>query len=72
MLERLADGAELTAKQLREEVAELAGRVSRYEHKSYAQVLHVAPRVVTWLGAVGDLVRGHNGGHWRSIGTCGR
>lgn len=65
VLERLVDGAELSATQLREEVTELAGRVSRYEHKPYGQVLHVAPRVVTWLGAAGDLVRGHNGSHWR-------
>jgi hypothetical protein len=65
VLERLAGGAELSATQLREEVAELAGRVSWYEHKPYGQVRHVAPRVVTWLGAAGDLVRGHNGSHWR-------
>jgi hypothetical protein len=65
VLERLSDGSELTATQLREEMAELAGRVSRYEHKPYGQVVHVAPRVVTWLGAAGDLVRGRNGSHWR-------
>jgi winged helix DNA-binding protein len=65
VLERLVDGAELSATQLREEVAELAGRVSRYENKPYGQVLHVAPGVITWLGAAGDLVRGHNGSHWR-------
>ncbi|TMF63378.1 MAG: winged helix DNA-binding domain-containing protein [Chloroflexi bacterium] len=65
VLDRLVDGAELSAAQLREEVAELAGRVSMYEHKPYGQVLHVAPRVVTWLGALGDVVRGHNGSHWR-------
>jgi Winged helix DNA-binding domain len=65
VLDRLAGGAELSATQLREEVAELAGRVSWHEHKPYGQVRHVAPRVVTWLGAAGDLVRGHNGSHWR-------
>jgi hypothetical protein len=65
VLERLAGGAELSATQLRVEVAELAGRVSKYEHKPYGQVLHVAPGVVTWLGAAGELVRGHNGSHWR-------
>ena len=65
VLDRLVDGAELSAAQLREEVAELAGRVSMYEHKPYGQVLHVAPRVVTWLGALSDVVRGHNGSHWR-------
>ena len=25
----------------------------------------VAPRVLTWLGARGEIVRGRNGGHWR-------
>jgi hypothetical protein len=65
VLERLSDGSELSATRLREEMAELAGRVSRYEHKPYGQVVHVAPRVVTWLGAAGDVVRGHNGSHWR-------
>jgi Winged helix DNA-binding domain len=40
-------------------------RVSWYEHKPYGQVRHVAPRVLTWLGAAGDLVRGHDGSHRR-------
>jgi hypothetical protein len=65
VLARLADGAELSARQLREDLAELAGQVSWYEHKPYGQVLHVAPRVLTWLSATGDLVRGRNAGHWR-------
>jgi hypothetical protein len=33
MHERLVDGVELSARQLREDVDELAGRVSRYEHE---------------------------------------
>jgi hypothetical protein len=65
ILGRLAGGAELSAKQLREELAELAGRLSMYEHKSYGGLTHVAPRVITWMGAAGDLVRGRNGSHWR-------
>jgi hypothetical protein len=65
VLARLAGGAELSAKELREDLAELAGQVSMYEHKPYGQVLHVAPRVLSWLSATGDLVRGHNAGHWR-------
>jgi Winged helix DNA-binding domain len=65
VLARLAGGADLTAKELREDLAELAGRVSLYEHKPYGQILHVAPRVLTWLSATGDLVRGCNAGHWR-------
>jgi hypothetical protein len=65
VLRRLAGGAELSATELREGLAELAGQVSWYEHKSYGAVLHVAPRVLTWLSATGELVRGRNAGHWR-------
>jgi hypothetical protein len=65
VLRRLAGGAELSAKQLREDLAELAGQVSWYEHKPYGAVLHVAPRVLAWLSAAGDVVRGRNAGHWR-------
>ena len=65
VLRRLAGGAELSARELREDLAELAGQVSWYEHKPYGQVLHIAPRVLAWMGAAGDLVRGHNDSHWR-------
>jgi len=65
VLARLAGGAELGAKQLREGLAELAGQVSWYEHKPYGAVLHVAPRVLAWLSAAGDVVRGRNAGDWR-------
>lgn len=65
VLQRLAGGAELGAKELREGLVELAGQVSLYEHKPYGVVLHVAPRVLTWLSASGDVVRGRNAGHWR-------
>jgi hypothetical protein len=65
VLRRLAGGAELSATELREDLAELAGQVSWYEHKPYGAVLHVAPRVLSWLSATGELVRGRNAGHWR-------
>lgn len=65
VLAKLAGGNESSAADLREGMAELAGKVSAYEHKPYGQVQHVAPRVLTWLGATGDLVRGHNTNHWR-------
>jgi Winged helix DNA-binding domain len=65
VLGRLAGGTELSAVELREDLAELAGQVSWYEHKPYGNVQHIAPRVLAWMGATGDLVRGHNGGHWR-------
>jgi hypothetical protein len=65
VLRRLAGGAELGVRELRESLVELAGQVSRYVHKPYGAVLHVAPRVLNWLSATGDVVRGHNAGHWR-------
>lgn len=65
VLARLAGGAELSAKELREDLAELTGQVTMFEHKPYGAVLHVAPRVLTWLSASGDVVRGRNAGHWR-------
>jgi hypothetical protein len=65
VLRRLAGGAELSATQLREDLAELAGQLSLYEDKPYGTVLHVAPRVLAWLSASGELVRGRNAGHWR-------
>ena len=65
VLRRMAGGAELGARELRESVAELAGQVSMYEDKPYGAVLHMAPRVLTWLSASGDVVRGRNAGHWR-------
>src|SRR5262249_13561263 len=66
VLRRLAGGAELSATELREGLAELAGQVSWYEHKPYGAVLHVAPRVLTWLSATGDVGRGCNAGDWRN------
>ena len=65
VLARLAGGAELGARELREGLVELAGQVSWYEHKPYGAVLHVAPRVLAWLSAAGEVVRGRNAGHWR-------
>ena len=65
VLRRLAGGAEVGARELREGLVELAGQVSMYENKPYGAVLHVAPRVLTWLSATGEVVRGRNAGHWR-------
>ncbi|MEV4561764.1 winged helix DNA-binding domain-containing protein [Kitasatospora sp. NPDC049285] len=65
ILRRLAGGVELSAKQLREELDELTGQLTWYEGKPYGGVLHVAPQVLAWLSANGDVVRGRNAGHWR-------
>lgn len=58
-------GRELSAQELRETVPELVGQVTRFEGKKYGGDQHLAPRVLTWLGAEGDIVRAHNASHWR-------
>ncbi|GAA4374919.1 winged helix DNA-binding domain-containing protein [Nocardioides caricicola] len=64
-LARLADGAELSAQQLREEIPELAGRLDVGKGK-YATTVSLAPRVLTQLGVEGQIVRARNAGHWRT------
>ncbi|GAB6983729.1 winged helix DNA-binding domain-containing protein [Nocardioides pyridinolyticus] len=64
-LARLADGSELSAAELREEVLELGGRLD-VGRGAYAANVSVAPRVLTQLGVEGRLVRGRNAGHWRT------
>jgi hypothetical protein len=65
-LDRLADGSELSARQLREEVPELAGRIDPAPGKRWGGEIPIAPRVLTLLGVEGRIVRGHNAGHWRT------
>jgi len=62
VLARLADGGELDAQTLREQVPELAGRMGTVNGATAS----VAPRVLTQLAAETLLVRGRNGGHWRT------
>lgn len=62
---RLADGSELSAQQLREEVPELAGRLDLGKG-NYAANVSVSPRVLTQLGVEGRIVRARNAGHWRT------
>ncbi|GAB2460783.1 winged helix DNA-binding domain-containing protein [Nocardioides hungaricus] len=64
-LARLADGSELSAAQLRELVPELDGRLD-VGKGAYAANVSVAPRVLTQLGVDARIVRGRNGGHWRT------
>ena len=64
VLAHLADGSELSAQQLREQVAELDGRLD-IGKGAYAANVSVAPRVLTQLGVEAKIVRGRNGGHWR-------
>ena len=65
VVQRLATGEALTARQLREELPELSGSVGYALHKDYGGQVNIAPRVLTMLGAQGVLVRGTNAGHWR-------
>lgn len=65
VLERLAEGPGASAKQLREELPELDGRTVADPDRKWAVATPFAPRVLTLLGARGELVRGHNQGHWR-------
>ncbi|WP_243056994.1 winged helix DNA-binding domain-containing protein [Nocardioides sp. SR21] len=64
-LARLADGSELSAQRLREEVPELGGRLDVGKGK-YATTVSVAPRVLTQLGVEARIVRASNAGHWRT------
>jgi len=65
-LTHLAGGAELSAQQLREQVPELTGRMDLAVGKSYGGNVPIAPRVLTQLGVEARIVRGRNGGHWRT------
>ncbi|MEV8146998.1 winged helix DNA-binding domain-containing protein [Arthrobacter sp. NPDC080073] len=66
VLNALKDHREASAQELREQLPELSGQVSWFAHKPYGNVQHIAPRVLSWMGAAGDLVRGGNDGTWRT------
>jgi hypothetical protein len=65
VLERLSDGSELGAQELREQVPALHGRIDMSPGKSYGGNFPIAPRVLTQLGVEAATVRGRNAGHWR-------
>ncbi|MBN9105227.1 MAG: AlkZ family DNA glycosylase [Propionibacteriaceae bacterium] len=58
-----ADGA-LDVPTLRQQVPALAARIT-YGSGKWSQEAPVAPRVLTLLGARGQVFRGRNAGHWR-------
>jgi hypothetical protein len=64
VLARLADGAATTL-ELRQDVPELAGTVTIGAGTKWGGEVSLGPRVLTVLGARGDIVRGRNTGHWR-------
>ncbi|AXH98082.1 winged helix DNA-binding domain-containing protein [Ornithinimicrobium avium] len=65
VLGRLAGSAPMSARALREELPELTGTVTAHLDKKYGGTSHLAPRVLTMLGAEGRTTRGPNAGHWR-------
>lgn len=66
VLRRLAGAPPMSARELREGLPELAGTVTANLDKKYGGTTHLAPRVLTTLGAEGRIVRGPNAGHWRT------
>ena len=65
VLARLADGSQLNATQLREQVPELDGQIDYKPEKKYGGKQHLAPRILTLLGARGLITRGANAAHWK-------
>jgi hypothetical protein len=65
-LDRLADGSELSAQELRHQVPALAGTIDLAPGRRWGGAVPIAPRVLTQLGVEGQIVRGRNAGHWRT------
>ncbi|MBB6626702.1 AlkZ family DNA glycosylase [Nocardioides sp. KIGAM211] len=63
---RLDGGVELGAQAIRESVPEVDARMDLAAGTAYGANVAIAPRVLTQLGVEGDIVRGRNGGHWRT------
>ena len=64
MLDHLGDGAALDTATLRKQVPPLNERII-FGTGKWSQESPVAPRILTLLGARGQLVRGENVHHWR-------
>jgi len=69
VLARLAaepSDAGLPAQRLREEVPEIAGKVSISPGTKWGGDVPIGPRVLTQLGCRAEIVRGRNASHWRT------
>lgn len=64
VLQHLTEHGPLNARQLREELTELAGSHDAAPGRRWGGPTPLAPRVLTVLGARGDIVRGPNDGRW--------
>ncbi len=61
----LSDGIERSARQLRQQVPQLAGSFEQGAGTSWAGRVQLAPRVLTQLSLEARVARGHNAGPWR-------
>lgn len=66
LLDLLAARGELGAQEIREQYPPVDEKVSTSTSQKWGGPIPVAPRVLTWLGARAEIVRGTNGGHWRT------
>ncbi len=66
ILDLLATHGELGAREIREQYPPVDEKVSTSASAKWGGPVPVAPRVLTWLGARAEIVRGTNGGHWRT------
>ena len=66
VLERLSDGSARSAGELRADLPQLTGRLSYGAGTASEGSTHIAPRVLTLLGAEGRIMRAGNAGHWRT------
>lgn len=66
VVERLASGDELSAQALREELPELAGRVTMSPDKKWGGEFPIGSRLITIFGGEALIVRGHVRGGWQS------
>lgn len=65
VLAHLATAGARSAREIREQVPEMAGQFTVDLDKKYGGTFQIGPRVLTVLGAEGRLVRARNAGHWR-------
>ncbi len=66
VLEQLADGSRLTMDEMRTAAPVLQGSYRQGVGKKWEADVAIAPRVLTWMWAAGDVVRAGNDGSWRS------
>ncbi len=66
VLEVLAEAGDLSAQEIRARVPLIDHKVTVSATSVWGGPLPVGPRVLTWLGARAEIVRGVNGGHWRT------